>query len=158
MNVRILDEHDVRRLLPMDECIEVMAAALASLARGELHNPLRFVVRPPGESSLLGLMPAHRSTPSPLYALKAVAIFPENSARGLDPHQGFVALFDGVTGETRAIMTPARSPRCAPLRCQAWPPVCSRGRVLERSQSSVPASRRPRTSMRCVPCVTSTVS
>jgi ornithine cyclodeaminase/alanine dehydrogenase-like protein (mu-crystallin family) len=104
MNVRILDEHDVRRLLPMDECIEVMAAALASLARGELHNPLRFVVRPPGESSLLGLMPAHRSAPSPLYALKAVAIFPENSARGLDSHQGFVALFDGVTGETRAIM------------------------------------------------------
>jgi len=104
MNVRILDEHDVRRLLPMDECIEVMAAALASLARGELHNPLRFIVRPPGESSLLGLMPAHRSAPLPLYALKAVAIFPENSARGLDPHQGFVALFDGVTGETRAIM------------------------------------------------------
>ena len=47
MSVRILDEHDVRRLLPMGECIEVMAEALASLARGEVHNPLRFVVRPP---------------------------------------------------------------------------------------------------------------
>ncbi len=105
MSVRILDEHDVKRLLPMDECIETMAGALASLARGELHNPLRFVVRPPGESSLLGLMPAHRSAPSPLYALKTVAIFPGNSARGLDPHQGFVALFDGETGETRAIMS-----------------------------------------------------
>src|SRR5665213_4628930 len=105
MNVRVLDEHDVRRLLPMGECIDVMEAALASLARGELHNPLRFVVRPPGESSLLGLMPAHRSAPSPLYSLKTVAIFPENSARGLDPHQGFVALFDGTTGETRAIMS-----------------------------------------------------
>jgi ornithine cyclodeaminase/alanine dehydrogenase-like protein (mu-crystallin family) len=104
MNVRILDEHDVRRLLPMEECIDVMEAALASLARGELHNPLRFVVRPPGESSLLGLMPAHRSAPLPLYSLKAVAVFPENSARGLDPHQGFVALFDGTTGETRAVM------------------------------------------------------
>lgn len=104
MSVRILDEHDVRRLLPMDECIDVMEAALASLARGELHNPLRFVVRPPGESSLLGLMPAHRSAPLPLYSLKTVAVFPENSARGLDPHQGFVALFDGTTGETRAIM------------------------------------------------------
>ena len=104
MNVRVLDEHDVRRLLPMDECIDVMAAALASLARGELHNPLRFVVRPPGESSLLGLMPAHRSAPLPLYSLKTVAVFPENSARGLDPHQGFVALFDGTTGETRAVM------------------------------------------------------
>jgi len=104
MNVRILDEHDVRRLLPMEECIDVMEAALASLARGELHNPLRFVVRPPGESSLLGLMPAHRSAPLPLYSLKTVAVFPENSARGLDPHQGFVALFDGTTGETRAVM------------------------------------------------------
>jgi ornithine cyclodeaminase/alanine dehydrogenase-like protein (mu-crystallin family) len=104
VTVRILDEHDVRRLLPMGECIDVMEAALASLARGELHNPLRFVVRPPGESSLLGLMPAHRSAPLPLYSLKTVAIFPENSARGLDPHQGFVALFDGTTGETRAIM------------------------------------------------------
>lgn len=102
--VRVLDEQDVRRLLPPGECIEVMAAALASLARGELHNPLRFVVRPPDEPSLLGLMPAHRSAPEPLYALKAVAIFPGNGARGLDSHQGFVALFDGTTGETRALL------------------------------------------------------
>ena len=104
MTVRILDEHDVRRLLPMDECIDVMADALAALARGEVHNPLRFVVRPPGEASLMGLMPAHRGGDSPLYALKAIAIFPGNSARGLDSHQGFVALFDGETGATRALL------------------------------------------------------
>ena len=29
MSVRVLDEHDVRRLLPMAECIEAMAGALA---------------------------------------------------------------------------------------------------------------------------------
>ena len=104
MTVRILDEHDVRRLLPMDECIDVMADALAALARGEVHNPLRFVVRPPGEASLMGLMPAHRGGDSPLYALKAVAIFPGNSARKLDSHQGIVALFDGETGATRALL------------------------------------------------------
>ena len=102
--VRVIDEEDVRRLLPMDECIEVMAAALASLARGEVHNPLRFVVRPPEEASLLGLMPAHRGGEAPLWGLKTVAIFPSNAERGLDLHQGFVALFDGETGETRAIM------------------------------------------------------
>jgi ornithine cyclodeaminase/alanine dehydrogenase-like protein (mu-crystallin family) len=102
--VRVLDEADVRRLLPMPECIEVMATALASLARGEVHNPLRFVVRPPGESSLLGLMPAHRGGPAPLWGLKSVAVFPGNAARRLDLHQGFVALFDGETGETRAIL------------------------------------------------------
>jgi ornithine cyclodeaminase len=104
VSVRVLDENAVRRLLPPDECEAAMAEALAALARGELHNPLRFVVRPPGEPSLLGLMPAHRSGSSPLWALKAVAIFPGNSARGLDSHQGFVALFDGETGETRALV------------------------------------------------------
>jgi ornithine cyclodeaminase len=104
MSVRVLDEHDVQRLLPMGECIDVMAAALASLARDELYNPLRFVVRPPGDGTLMGLMPAHRSAPEPLYSLKTVVIAPANAGRGLDLHQGFVALFDGVTGETRAIL------------------------------------------------------
>jgi ornithine cyclodeaminase/alanine dehydrogenase-like protein (mu-crystallin family) len=104
MTVRILDEHDVRRLLPMDECIEVMAEALASLARGEVHNPLRFVVRPPGAPSLMGLMPAYRGGETPLWGLKSVVIAPANAERGLDLHQGFVALFDGETGETRAIL------------------------------------------------------
>ena len=116
MTVRILDEHDVRRLLPMDECIDVMADALAALARGEVHNPLRFVVRPPGEPSLMGLMPAHRGGDSPLYALKAVAIFPGNSARGLDSHQGFVALFDGETGETARAPERRRDHRCSHRR------------------------------------------
>jgi ornithine cyclodeaminase/alanine dehydrogenase-like protein (mu-crystallin family) len=104
MSARILDEHQVRQLLPMDECIDVMAEALASLERGEMHNPLRFVVRPPDEPSLLGLMPAHRGGEAKVWGLKTVAIFPGNSARGLDSHQGFVALFDGDTGETRAIV------------------------------------------------------
>ena len=36
----ILNEHEVEQLLTMRECIEVMEQALASLARGEVHNPL----------------------------------------------------------------------------------------------------------------------
>jgi ornithine cyclodeaminase/alanine dehydrogenase-like protein (mu-crystallin family) len=104
MNVRVLDEEAVRRLLPMRECIDVMAEALASLARGEVHNPLRFVVRPPDGPSLMGLMPAYRGGTTPLWGLKSVVIAPGNAARGLDLHQGFVALFDGETGEPRALM------------------------------------------------------
>ena len=103
-SVRILDEHDVRRLLPMDACIDAMAEVLASLARDRLYNPLRFVVRPPSQPSLMGLMPAHRSGDASLWSLKALTIVPGNSARGLDSHQGFVALFDGDTGEPRAIV------------------------------------------------------
>src|SRR5215468_10547657 len=104
MTVRVLDEHEVRRLLPMDVCIDLMADVLAALAREELYNPLRSVVRPAGESSLMGLMPAHRRGDSALWSLKALTIFPGNSARGLDSHQGFVALFDGATGAPRALM------------------------------------------------------
>ncbi len=104
MTVRVLDENDVRRLLPMPACIELMADVLAGLARDDLYNPLRFVVRPPDEPSLMGLMPAHRRGETPLWSLKALTIVPGNSARGLDSHQGFVALFDGTTGEPRAIL------------------------------------------------------
>jgi ornithine cyclodeaminase len=104
VSVRVLDEQDVRRLLPVADCIPAMEEALASLARAELFNPLRTVVRPPGSTTLMGLMPAYRSQPEPLFALKAVCIAPGNSARGLDPHQGFVALFDGESGEPRALL------------------------------------------------------
>lgn len=103
-DVRILDHEDVTRLLPMAECIDVMAGALSALARGEVHNPLRFVVRPAGEQSLLGLMPAHRGGGEKVWGLKTIAIFPGNSARGLDSHQGFVALFDGETGVPLTLM------------------------------------------------------
>jgi ornithine cyclodeaminase len=88
----------------MEECIELMAEVLADLSRGRAWQPLRFVVRPPEEESLMGLMPAHRSAPPAAYGLKAVCIFPGNPARGLDMHQGGVLLFDGETGEPRALV------------------------------------------------------
>jgi ornithine cyclodeaminase len=100
----VLGHDDVKRLLPMDECIELMAAVLADLARGSVWQPLRFVVMPPDEPSLMGLMPAHRSAPEASYGLKAVCIFPGNRMRGLDSHQGGVLLFDGETGALRAVV------------------------------------------------------
>jgi len=100
----VLAHDDVRRLLPMEECIELMAEVLADLARGRVWQPLRFVVRPPEEGSLMGLMPAHRSEPRAAYGLKTVCIFPDNPAKGLDAHQGGVMLFDGEIGELRALV------------------------------------------------------
>jgi len=100
----VLAHEDVKRLLPMEECIELMAEELADLAHGGSWQPLRFVVRPPEEQSLMGLMPAHRTSPEPAYGLKTVCIFPGNPARGLDAHQGGVMLFDGETGELRALI------------------------------------------------------
>ena len=105
MKLRVLDEDHVRRLLPMSDCIDLMADALGSLARGEIYMPLRTMVQPPGEESLLALMSSHRGGDRRLWGLKTITLFPSNPARGLDMHQGFVALFDGETGQVRGILS-----------------------------------------------------
>ncbi len=115
MAMLVLNHEEVERLLDMPGCMTAMEEALVALARGDFHLPLRPVVRPPGESSFLGLMPTHRGGALPLYALKTVAVFPDNSAKGLDPHQGSVTLYDGATGEVVAMMnaTPITAIRTA---------------------------------------------
>ena len=104
MSVLVLSEDDVRRLLDMESCIEAMTDVLASLARGELFQPLRSVTRPPGAEGLFGLMPAYRGEPTASWALKEIVVVPTNPARGLDTHQGGVLLHDGETGELVALM------------------------------------------------------
>jgi len=104
VSVLVLSEHDVRRLLDMESCIEAMTEVLASLARGELYQPLRSIARPPGAGTLLGLMPAYRSGATPAYGLKEIVVVPDNPARGLDTHMGGVLLHDGTTGELSAIL------------------------------------------------------
>lgn len=104
MSVLVVPEHDVRRLLPMNECVEAMESVLRALAHGELHQPLRFVTRPPGADTLMGFMPAHRGGDRSRWSLKEIVIAPDNPARGLDAHQGAVLLHDGETGELQAIL------------------------------------------------------
>ncbi|MDT7603859.1 MAG: hypothetical protein QOF61_1856 [Acidobacteriota bacterium] len=107
MKLLVLNQREVEELLPMRECVEVMAEALTALARGEAHQPLRLVVRPEGASGLLALMPAYKSGGSDegaAFGLKAICVFPGNTARGKDAHQGCVLLFDGETGEPRALL------------------------------------------------------
>jgi ornithine cyclodeaminase/alanine dehydrogenase-like protein (mu-crystallin family) len=78
--------------------------ALAALAKGQVHQPLRMVVRPPDAAGLMGLMPAYLSGERAAYGLKAVCIFPGNPAKGKDAHQGSVMLFSAETGELLALM------------------------------------------------------
>jgi ornithine cyclodeaminase len=104
MKLLVLSEHDVRELLDMESCVEAMEEVLSSLARGELFQPLRFVVRPPNAHGLLGLMPAHRSGPAGAYSLKEIVVTPTNPTRGLDAHQGAVLLHDGETGQLVAVL------------------------------------------------------
>ena len=104
MKILILDNEQIRELLPMRDCIELMADALASLARGEVFQPLRTIIRPPDARGLLGLMPAYRSGERGVFGMKAICVFPGNPALGKDAHQGAVMLFSRETGELMALM------------------------------------------------------
>ena len=104
MKILVLDNQQIRELLPMTECIELMADALAALALGEVYQPLRTIVRPPEARGLLGLMPAYRAGEQGAFGLKAICVFPENPAKGKDAHQGAVMLFSRETGELLALL------------------------------------------------------
>lgn len=81
-----------------------MSDALASLARGEVFQPLRTIVRPPEARGLLGLMPAYRDGENGAFGMKAICVFPGNPSIGKDAHQGMVMLFSRETGEPQALM------------------------------------------------------
>lgn len=104
MKILILNHDEVVRLLPMKDCIAVMREALVKLAAGEVHQPLRMIVRPPGAAGVMGLMPSYVSGEGAAYGLKTVCVFPGNPAIGKDAHQGAVLLFSAETGELLALM------------------------------------------------------
>jgi ornithine cyclodeaminase len=102
--VLVLTNAEVESLLPMAECVDLMAEALSELARGRAHMPLRLVFKPPAAAGLLASMPSYRGGDRPVFAVKTVGVFHGNAARGVDTHQGSVAVFDGETGELRALV------------------------------------------------------
>jgi ornithine cyclodeaminase len=107
MDVLVLSAEDVRKLLPMRDCIQVMREALAALASGRALVPLRMVMRMPDASGFLGLMPGYIAPDGGregALGMKAVSVFPGNSQRGIDTHQGAVLLFEADTGRLSALM------------------------------------------------------
>jgi ornithine cyclodeaminase/alanine dehydrogenase-like protein (mu-crystallin family) len=103
LEVLIVNQLEVPRLLPMKECVDVMARAFAALARGEADMPVRQILWLPEKTGALGLMPA--SLPSQAaVGLKAVTFFPRNEGTDLDSHQGAVLLFEAGRGRLLAII------------------------------------------------------
>jgi ornithine cyclodeaminase/alanine dehydrogenase-like protein (mu-crystallin family) len=101
-----IDGPTVRRLLPMDRCIDLMADALASLARGHAANPLRSVLMLPFETaapSALATMPAALGDP-PALGVKIISVYPGNHEAGIESHQGFVLLFEPEHGSPVALI------------------------------------------------------
>src|SRR5580658_2874648 len=99
----VLGEADVRELLPMGECIDLMSAVMKALAESTAVQPLRsmFVVK--GEPGFLALMPAMLGDPRVL-GVKVLSIFPRNEGGPKSAHQGAVLLFDRDDGRPLAFV------------------------------------------------------
>src|SRR5690349_24200299 len=136
----------------MAECIELMSDALASLARGEVYQPLRTIVRPPDARGLLGLMPAYRHGDRPAFGLKAICVFPGNPAVGKDAHQGTVMLFSQQTGEPLALMNASQ---ITAIRTAAVSAVATRLLAREDAQDLgiIGAGVQARTHLLALACV-----
>jgi len=104
VRILILGAREVHTLLPYDKCADAMREVLAAFARGEVHQPLRSVLRPEGANGLMALMPSYRPGEAAAYGLKAICITPGNPAIGLDTHQGIVLLSSAQTGEPLGVL------------------------------------------------------
>lgn len=101
----ILTADDVRRALPMNEAIEAMKKAYASLSSGTAVVPLRTRLSIPGSEALSLFMPAFVNTEDAnALAIKVVSLFPTNPARGLAYIQAAVMVFDSETGQAIALL------------------------------------------------------
>jgi ornithine cyclodeaminase/alanine dehydrogenase-like protein (mu-crystallin family) len=103
MEVLFVNQEEVPRLLPMAECMEAVAAALAALADGKAMLPLRSILWLPERIGGLGLMPAALQ-PERVVGVKAITFFPGNEGTELDTHQGAVLLFEAERGRLLAVM------------------------------------------------------
>ncbi len=103
MKVLIVNQSEVRRLLPMSECMTVMAEALSALARGEAILPLRPIMWLPEKRGALALMPSYLGDIKAI-GVKVISVFPGNHGTAYDSHQGAVLLFEATHGQLLAMM------------------------------------------------------
>ncbi|MCZ7567899.1 MAG: ornithine cyclodeaminase family protein [Ardenticatenaceae bacterium] len=103
MKVLIINHAEVHQLLPMDECMDVMAEAFKTLSRGAALNPLRHVLWLPDKAGVLGMMPAYLGDIKAIGA-KVISVFAGNQGTGYDSHQGMVLLFETEHGRPMAII------------------------------------------------------
>jgi ornithine cyclodeaminase len=102
MTIVVIGREDVRRELDYKTCITLMRSAMIALSRGETRQiPRQFL--PMDDGRILGVMPGAMGGRRE-FGAKLISVFPENHAKGLQSHQGPVALFDPENGALAAIV------------------------------------------------------
>jgi alanine dehydrogenase len=100
---RLLNEAQVKALLPMPDLVQAMEDALARFSAGDVLQPVRTVLSVGPTKAFFGVMPAYMPEPARLGA-KLVTVFGGNEARGLPSHLATILLLDPDTGGLLAIL------------------------------------------------------
>lgn len=100
----ILNTNEVRRALPMGECIAAMKQAYAALSAGTAEVPLRTRLTVAPHEGMSILMPAFVDEAERALAVKIVSLFGQNPKRGLPLIHAVVLVFDPQTGALEAVL------------------------------------------------------
>lgn len=94
--MKYLDQQQIKDLLPMAKCIEVMRNLFSLDPEKDLINPLRPKMMLPN-GGILGMMPAY-IRPYGVMGIKVISVYLQNYEKGLSSHQGIIHLFDAENG------------------------------------------------------------
>jgi alanine dehydrogenase len=100
---RLLNESQVKSVLPMADLIQVMEEAIARFSDRQALQPVRTVLTVGPTKAYFGVMPAYMPDPERL-GMKLVTVFNTNEQRGLPSHLATIVLLDPDTGALAAIM------------------------------------------------------
>lgn len=100
---RLLNESQVKSVVPMADLIQVMEEAVARFSDGQALQPVRTVLTVGPTQAYFGVMPAYMPDPERL-GLKLVTVFNANEQRGLPSHLATILLLDPETGSLAAVM------------------------------------------------------
>ncbi|MEH6576547.1 MAG: ornithine cyclodeaminase family protein [Amphritea sp.] len=104
MSFKFISGEQVRSLLTVPDCIEVMKQAMAVTSAGQVNVPPRLYFSPfDDDSRWFGLMPG-ASQELKYYGAKILSEHRDNPTRGLPAIQGGVLLFDRESGEPVALI------------------------------------------------------
>ena len=95
MQIRVLRAAEVRSLLSMGECVELMRRTMIALSEGRAVVPLRSVMTMPGGRGMLGNMPGYLADPE-CFGVKLVSLMPRNEPPRHSSHLGLVLLFPNL--------------------------------------------------------------
>jgi ornithine cyclodeaminase/alanine dehydrogenase-like protein (mu-crystallin family) len=97
VEIRVLRGPEVRQLLPMPECIELMNRTMIAVSQRRVVLPLRSIMVMPGDRGMLGNMPGYLAEPE-CFGVKLVSLIPRNKPPQYSSHLGMVLLFEAEHG------------------------------------------------------------